>query len=314
MKQLKYIWLIIILAVASQLKAQQDPMFTQYMHNMNTINPAYAGSKGVLSATLLGRMQWVNFGTGVQTQNLFVHSPIPEKDMGLGVTIMHDKTAYEDNTSLFFDYSYTLFFEGQERSLSFGLKGGASFYSAPLSGLDLYYPGMEEIPDPAFLNDVSRPLLPNAGVGVYYFTPKYYLGLSAPKLIKNVINEDDFLSGHASREEIHIFFMGGYVFDVNRILKFKPYFMAKMVKDAPISFDLTAQLIFLNDYWVGANYRFGESLGAMLRVQVSKQLSIGYAYEYPLSELGAYNSGTHEVMISFDFDFGSNRIHSPRYF
>jgi len=113
---------------------------------------------------------------------------------------------------------------------------------------------------------------------------------------------------------LHLFFMGGYVFDISRILKFKPYFMLRVTPDAPISTDLTAQFVFFERVWLGGTYRIGDSFGLMLQAQATKQLKIGYAYDLTTSELGTHNSGTHEILINFDFSFGRGRVRSPRYF
>jgi type IX secretion system PorP/SprF family membrane protein len=289
-------------------------MYTQYMNQILSINPAYAGAKGVTSATLIVREQWVTWPGNPKTQTLFVHSPI-NTEMGVGGSIVNDKISITDqkgivnNLGIFGDYSYTITYPG-ERYLSFGLKAGFSFYNAQLSELFL---GNNSPYDPAF-DDIDFKFLPNAGVGVYFSSPKYYLGFSIPKLITNKISYSDVETGTAIREELHAFFMGGYVFDVNRILKFKPYFMLRVTPNAPISCDVTAQFVLVEKLWLGATYRVGNAFGAMLQVQVTQQLKIGYAYDLTTNELGSYNSGTHEVLINYDFSFGRGRVRSPRYF
>jgi type IX secretion system PorP/SprF family membrane protein len=312
--KIKYILLLIILIGGLKALAQQDPMYTQYMNQILSINPAYAGAKGVTSATLIVREQWVTWPGNPKTQILFIHSPI-NTEMGVGGSIINDKISITDqkgivnNLGIFGDYSYTITYPG-EKYLSFGLKAGFSFYNAQLSELFL---GTNSPYDPAF-EDIDFKFLPNAGVGVYFSSPKYYAGFSIPKLITNKISYSSVETGTAIREELHAFFMGGYVFDVNRILKFKPYFMLRVTPNAPISADVTAQFVFVEKLWLGATYRIGNAFGVMLQVQVTQQLKIGYAYDLTTNELGSYNSGTHEVLINFDFSFGRGRVRSPRYF
>jgi type IX secretion system PorP/SprF family membrane protein len=311
---IKYILLLIVLTGGLKAMAQQDPMYTQYMNQLLSINPAYAGAKGVTSATLLVREQWVTWPGNPKTQTLFVHSPL-NAEMGIGGSIINDKISVTDdrgavsNLGIFGDYSYTITYPG-ERYLSFGLKAGFSFYNAQLSGL---YLGKNDTYDPAFEN-IEFKFLPNAGVGVYFSSPDYYIGFSIPKLITNTISKSKVETGTVIKEELHAFFMGGYVFDVNRILKFKPYFMLRVTPNAPISTDVTAQLVFFERFWVGATYRVGNSFGLMLQIQLSQQLKIGYAYDLTTNELGSYNSGTHEILINYDFSFGRGRVRSPRYF
>jgi len=289
--------------------AQQDPMFTQYMNQILSMNPAYAGSKGVTSATLLVREQWVGWDGYPKTQTLFVHSPL-NTEMGVGGSIMSDKFGPLTNIAVLGDYSYTITYP-REKYLSFGLKAGFSFFDAALSELDLG--GFQEEYDPAF-EDIDFKFLPKAGVGVYYSTPNFYAGFSVPNLITNRTTKLKLETGTVSRDELHLFFMGGYVFDFSRILKFKPYFMLRVTPDALISTDLTAQFVFFERVWLGGTYRIGDSFGLMLQAQATKQLKIGYAYDLTTSELGTHNSGTHEILINFDFSFGRGRVRSPRYF
>lgn len=308
----KYILLIALVSLLGMSAyAQQDPMYTQYMNQLLNINPAYAGAKGVTSATIIAREQWVGFEGHPSTQTIFAHSPLND-EMGVGGSLIHDVQGIGGlitNTALFGDYSYTITYPG-ERYLSLGLKAGVSFYQAKLSSVDL---GLSDPNDPAF-TDIEAGFLPNAGVGLYLSSPDYYFGFSVPKLIANKLTNTDVLTGAVSREQLHAFIMGGYVFDINRILKFKPYFMLRATPNAPLSIDLTAQVVFIEKFYAGVTYRLGNSFGAMMQAEVSDQLKIGYAYDLTTTRLGEYNNGTHEVMLTFDFSFGQGRVRSPRYF
>jgi type IX secretion system PorP/SprF family membrane protein len=306
--RIKFILIVSILLCGTATFAQQDPLYTQYMNQILSINPAYAGAKGVTSASVIVREQWTTWPGNPKTQTFFIHSPL-NTQMGLGGSIVNDKIGPVNNIGIFGDYSYTITYP-KEKYLSFGLKAGFTFYNAALSTLFL---GNYQPEDPAF-QDISYPFLPNAGVGVYFSTPDYYVGLSVPKLITNRISPKDVETGTVKLEQIRAFFMGGYVFDVNRILKFKPYFMLRVTPNAPISADVTAQFVFYEKIWLGATYRVGNAFGFMLQAQVTQQLKIGYAFDLTTSELGAYNSGTHEVLVNFDFSFGRGRVRSPRYF
>jgi type IX secretion system PorP/SprF family membrane protein len=151
-------------------------------------------------------------------------------------------------------------------------------------------------------------------VGAFFHTNRYYLGLSVPKLIKNTINKNGLAIEQLNREEVHIFFMAGYVFDVNRIVKFKPSVLTRFVSNAPVSFDLNGTFLFYDRLWIGAMYRLGDSFGGQFQIQVTNQVKVGYSYDLPISRLGAYNKGTHEIMVSYDFNFGRGKVRSPRYF
>lgn len=302
---------LVVLAVCFSLgvKAQQDPMYTQYMDNLQIINPAYAGSKDVLSLMAVSRNQWVAMsGNPPVTRLLSVNSPITAKNMGLGLSFMSDQIGVEKQNGLYVDYSYKLLFNNN-RSLALGLKAGVNFYEAGVSDLATNDSG-----DPVFANDINRSFLPNLGVGAFFSAEKYYLGLSIPKFIKNTINKNGVSVQNISKEQIHVFFMAGYVFDVNRIVKFKPSILTKFVKNAPVSLDLNSNFLFYDRLWIGAMYRVGDSFGGLFQLQVTNQLKIGYSYDLSVSGLGAYNSGTHEIMVSYDFNLGAGKVRSPRYF
>lgn len=313
MRKIQYILFILVgLLAVNFAHAQQQVLFTQYMNQMLYMNPAYAGAKGVTSATLIAREQWTGIEGHPGTQSLFVHSPMTDQT-GIGGSITNDRIGIVNNTDVYADYSYSINYPG-DKYLSFGLKAGFSLYFAELSTVDLG--GMaSELPDPAFLYDINNPFMPNAGVGIYYSTPNYYLGFSAPKLIANRIIKTEVETNTVSREELHMFFMGGYVFDLNRIIKFKPYFMLRAVPNAPLSLDLTAQFVLVDMLWLGATYRAGNAFGFMAQIKVNEQLSVGYAYDLTTTVLRQHTgSGTHEIMIGYDFSFGRGRVRSPRYF
>jgi len=297
-----------LMFVSAESFAQQDPMYTQYMENLQTLNPAYAGSKEMLSMMVAARNQWVSLPGAPDTRSISLHTPIKATQMGLGFSLLRDKIGPVTQTGLYVDYSYRLYFSNQQ-TLALGLKGGLNFFDANLANLATNDPN-----DPVFAYDINRRFLPNLGVGAFFYTNQYYLGLSVPKLIENTINDNGVSTQSISKEQIHLFFMAGYVFDVNRIVKFKPSILAKYVHNAPVSLDLNGTFLFYERLWLGGMFRMGDSFGGLVQMQVTDQIKIGYSYDLPISKLGAYNNGTHEIMVSFDFNFGSGRVRSPRYF
>jgi type IX secretion system PorP/SprF family membrane protein len=304
----KIILAIMGLFCVIESSAQQDPMFTQYMENLSIINPAYAGSKELLNMMVVSRNQWVSMPDAPVTNSFLMNSPIKESNMGLGFSVLSDKVGPVKQTGFYVDYAYRLYFSNQ-RVLSLGMKGGVNFYDASLTNLSTNDPN-----DPVFANDINRNFLPNLGVGTFFYSSRYYVGLSLPKLIENEINKNEVSVQNISKEKMHVFFMSGYVFDVNRIVKFKPSILAKYVKNAPVSLDLGATFLFYDRLWLGGIYRVGDSFGGLFQLQITDQIKIGYSYDLPINQLGEYNNGTHEVMVSFDFNLRPDRVRSPRYF
>lgn len=296
--------LAVVTLGAPWARAQQDPMYSQYMFNTLAFNPAYAGSADVFTVMALSRHQWVGFAGAPSTQTLALHSPLPGQMLSLGGTLIHDVTGPAKQNSAFFDVAYRIR-TGANTRLSFGLKGGINFFQADIAALRTVDP------DPTNAN-ISGKLLPNVGFGLFWHSNSYYLGLSAPKLLENAIGADGGVV--TNREFRHYFLMGGYVMELNRDLKFKPSFMMRVVQGAPMSLDLNANFLLRDKVWFGGMYRLGNGLGFMAQYRFNEQLRGGYAFDLTTTRIGAYNAGTHEIMVSYDLRFTQGRTISPRYF
>ena len=284
-------------------RAQQDPMYSQYMFNTLAFNPAYAGSADVFTAMALSRHQWVGFAGAPSTQTLALHSPLPGQTLSLGGTLVHDVTGPAKQSSVFADAAYRIR-TGPDTRLAFGLKAGINFFQADIASLST----VES--DPVNAN-ISGKVLPNVGFGVFWHSPTYYVGLSAPKLLENTIGTDGGVV--TNREFRHYFLMGGYVMDVNRDLKFKPSVLMRVVQGAPLSLDINANFLLRDKVWFGGMYRVGNGLGFMAQYRFNEQLRAGYAFDLT-TRIAAYNAGTHEIMVSYDLRFTQGRTISPRYF
>jgi len=307
---MKRIIIIIVLLVLGfkNSNAQQLPQFTQYMYNTIAINPAYAGSRDALSIVGLNRNQWAGFDGGPQTQTLSIHSPLRNEKIGLGLSLMNDKAGYENFTYVYADFSYTLR-ASENVDVSFGLKGGFSYYKLS----EELYNLTEVNQDPYFDERLNR-WNSNFGAGILFHSNLWYLGLSVPKLINHDVNNN---TEFASLETVHYYAIGGYVFDLSKSVKLKPSFMVKYTKGAPLSTDVTANFLFNEKFWLGGSYRInGEQrdFGALVDFQVSDQFRIGYTYEIPTGEIRPYTSGSHEILLMYEFKFNKEKMKSPRYF
>lgn len=293
--------------------AQQDPHYTQYMYNMSVMNPAYAGSKEGLSTGLLYRKQWIDVEDAPTTATLFGHAPVG-KNVGLGLSAVSDKLGPVEENNVFADFSYTLNL-GAEHKLAFGLKTGLTMQKIGLlSDVD---PSLQDnlIIDPAFGQNVSNTYF-NVGSGVFFYTNKYYLGFSVPNFLKKThlevnSNGDNYEFG---AETAHYFLTGGYVFDLNETIKFKPFFMLKSAFGVNPSLDLSANFLFNNKFEAGATYRLDDSFGAMLGYNITPTLKIGYAYDHIVSDLKVTTPSSHEIILLFDVNFSKKVSSSPRFF
>jgi type IX secretion system PorP/SprF family membrane protein len=299
-----YLFVIIILNVFS-VKGQQTPQFTQYMYNTIAVNPGYAGSREALTIVGLHRSQWVGIGGGPVTQTLSIHTPLRNEKIGVGFSFINDKLGYEKYNYLYADVSYTVNLTKRTK-LAFGIKAGFSYYNIDETLFD--DPGVYN--DPYFQEKINR-WTPNIGAGLYLHQPKWYVGLSSPKLVQNDFSK---LGKYVVMEQNHFYMIGGYVFDLNNGMKLRPTTLIKYTKGAPLSYDATLSCYFFEKLWLGAAYRFNDSAGALVDFQVTKQLRIGYAYDYPVSSVSRFTSGSHEIMLLFDFKFDKTKYKSPRYF
>lgn len=303
------LFLLMITAFGWESQAQQDPMYTQYMFNTLALNPAYAGTRDMLSLMALSRHQWVGFNGAPSTQTVTAHTPVATK-IGLGLSLIHDKVTPTTQTGFYFDYAYRINVS-ENTLLSFGLKGGFNYYQFDVAGL--HKPDSE--PDPTLQEPAVSKFLPNFGFGLYLYSDKFYFGASAPKLLENKLAGGEVeVLGQAGKETRHYFFMGGMMFNLSNDVKFKPSFLTKITQASPLSLDLNANFLLRDKLWLGALYRISDSFGAMVQYQFSPQFRVGYAFDRNTNEMKNYNSGTHEIMISYEFSFKKDKVQNPRYF
>lgn len=292
------------------LKAQQDAQYTQYMYNTMAVNPAYAGSRGVLSVTALHRSQWVGLDGAPTTQTLNFNTPVGRR-VGVGLSIVNDEIGNGTNQDTYFDgvVSYTVP-TSETGKLSFGLKGGGHLLNIDFNNLRNYNNEAGSIG----LSNIDKKFSPNFGAGVYYHTDHFYAGLSVPNFLKTEHFEGSALS--LAEERVNIYFITGYVFDLNPNLKFKPAALVKAVSGAPLQVDLSANFMIQNKFTLGAAYRWDAALSALLGFQLSDQFMIGLAYDKETTELGntSFNAGSFEIMLRYELKTKYKKVLTPRFF
>lgn len=306
MKILKFIIVGFSLAVgAANAFAQQEAQFTQYMFNGLALNPAYAGSRDVISMVALHRNQWVGIDGAPKTTLFSAHSPLFDEQFAGGIQVINDRIGVNNQTNVTLNASYWIPV-GEEARLSFGLRGGVNNYKADNNTLNLLNPDEDN-----FASNVSS-LRPNVGAGLYYYSKRFYAGVSSLQLIKN--NHGDGTPANF-RQLRHLFTYLGYVFDLNETWKFKPTVLVKGVRGAPLEADLTAHFLYNDKLWLGATYRTSDSFDLLAHYMISSQLGIGYSYDITTTRLRKYTSGSHEILLRFEPSFGAKQqVKSPRYF
>ena len=301
MKNILYIVFLVVIGV----QAQQDPQYTQYMYNMNVINPAYAGSSESVSIGALYRSQWVGLEGSPRTGTLSIHSPVGNR-VGLGLSLINDEVGPVRETNAYVDFSYTLPV-GSITKLAFGLKAGATFHDIGLASIETI-----DADDPFFSQDVNETTA-NVGAGMYLYQPnRWYLSASMPNILNGTHLDSD--GRKIGSETEHLFAAAGYVFDLSENFKLKPHALMKFAFDAPVSYDVNLNLFMYDIVEIGGGYRLDDSFSGMVNFMVSPSMRIGYAYDAIQSELNVVTDASHEIFINFDIDLPKKVSRSPRYF
>lgn len=312
MRTLYYFLTAGLLLIASSFsQAQQTATYAQYMFNGLAINPAYAGSNEALVATFLGRVQNVGLPGAPNTQTFSAHTPLLDKRMGIGALVIKDNLSIINQTGLHVSYAYRLPLKRDEAYLSFGLQGGASFYNAQYSQLDLFNNPSTGSYDPVFVNDIRR-ARPNIGAGLYYNSRRSYLGVSMPSMMNNVFDRGEELTTIVQTKPVIV--NGGHVFTLSRVLKIKPNFLFLLIDGKFADFDLNMSVLFDEVLWVGSSYKSSNQLVAFTQMKVNDQLQIGYSYTITNGPIRVVELGSHEFMASYRFLYNKRGVVSPRYF
>ena len=285
--------------------AQQDAQYTQYMYNTININPAYAGSRGVMSVFGLHRTQWVGLDGAPTTNTFSFNTPINNSNLGVGFSLVNDRIGPTSDNTISADISYTVTMN-EVYKLSFGVKASGNIFNLDTDKLD---PAQANDPN---LQNFNNEFSPNFGAGVYLHSDKLYLGLSVPNFLQDAKYNDNDVA--VFQERMNFYFIGGYVFDVSQSIKFKPAVLTKMVAGSPLQVDASANFLFFDKFMLGGAYRWDAAVSALAGFQVTDGLFIGYSYDMETTQLRRYNSGSHEVFLRFELFNKVSKMVSPRFF
>lgn len=307
MKRIKIITAFLAL-VSFSATAQQDAQYTQYMYNTVNINPAYAGSRGSLNIFGLYRSQWVGMDGAPNTGAFSVHTPLMDSKLGVGVSFLNDRIGIMNENTISIDFAYAINLGRRNtHRLAFGVKGSANLLSVDYTKLNKHNPNDQNLAD-----NVRNLFTPNFGTGIYYHSDKMYVGFSIPNLLSNERYDENLRS--TLSQELHYYLIGGYVFDLNPVLKFKPAFLLRAVKGAPFQVDLSGNFLIHDKFTIGGAYRWGAAWSAMIGFQITDGFFIGYSYDNDTRALASYNSGSHEVFMRYELFYRYKRVNSPRFF
>ncbi|PKG43930.1 PorP/SprF family type IX secretion system membrane protein [Psychroflexus sp. MES1-P1E] len=298
----------LLVLAAQTVSAQQDPNFTQYMYNTLSINPAYAGSRDVLSAVALHRSQWLGFNGAPTSQTFSAHTPISDGKMGLGFNIVNDQIGITQETDINAVYSYALDMSRYTK-LSFGINAGVNLMNIDYRDLNIFDPT-----DPEFNNNIENKISPQVGLGALLYNDKYFVGLSVPSLLRNDRFSDNSISDATVRDRLHYFLTAGLVFELTPALKFKPSVLFRHVSGSPLLAELSSNFLINDKFTLGAAYRLNSAFSGIVGFQASDSILLGIAYDRDISTFSSYNDGSLEFFVRFELFKKYKKMYTPRFF
>ncbi len=293
--------------------AQSDQHYSMFLYNKLLYNPAYAGSRDVLSVNADYRDQWSGINGAPKTYNATIDAPagnymLPFRKVAVGGSVASETIGVESNTNAMAYYAYRI--QQKNTVLSFGMRGGVKMYSARYSQLNL-----TDQNDNSFATDIRNAVLPNAGAGVYWYGTNFYAGLSVPNLLQNYYDKTQSNSSKA-KEVRGYYACGGYVITASETIKFEPQILMRYAGNLhyrlPFNCDFNTSVFFYDRLMAGFTYRTDKSFECIVHVQATRNINVGYAYDYLLSELRGYAHGAHEIVIGYDLVRDNSKYITPR--
>lgn len=291
------------------LQAQNQAQYNHYIANQGILNPAYNGTRDVISGIMIHRSQWVGMEGAPFTEALNVHGPVEDTDLGVGAFITNDHIGFT-NTFDFFGAASYKFQVDRDKFVSLGLQLGVG---------NMSYDGSKSITqdfgDPVFTGKQSKTTF-NAGFGAYFFAEDYFAGYSVPKFFSNKFdgNAGEFRNTFSLPNQHHYLY-GGYVFEWGEVMV-KPTLLTRIVYGSPLEFDVSTNVLLMEKLWLGLSYRTMSDMVFLAEYIINRQFTVRYSFDYTLSELNNYAKfGSHEISLQFDFTFHKRAgMRSIRYF
>ncbi len=286
-------FIIILLLSTSTCFAQQEALFSQYMFDRLIINPAYAGSSDMITGTLHTKNKFIGIDGAPGTQVFSIHTPIQNRSMGVGLSAMHDKIGFTNQTSVKAVYAYHIAFANGK--LSLGLEGGLKNQSIDFAGLRR----IDQVDNTLPLNKESM-MVPDAAFGAYYSDNRFFSGIAVYNLLQSKLDYTGYDRSPFAKLSNHYLITGGYNIKANENIKLEPSLLIKYVKNAPVQIDININATYKEMFTFGSSFRTGDAIALIVKYCLKDQLSLVYAYDFTISELTSYTNGSHEFMLGYN--------------
>ena len=311
MKKHTILFIVIVLLFFAEcwggaLFAQQDPQYSQYMFNQLAINPAYAGSKEAISAATFLRTQWTGVSGAPKTETVTIHGPFARKKVGLGAAMIADQIGPTKSIGFMGSYAYRI--KIKNGKLSFGLRAG--IYNYTFNWDDITYKDQADVYNS---HTTTSKVVPTADAGIYYYSRTEYIGFSATHLYNGRLTTVSNVSGDDVRFSRHYFLTAGKAWALSENFIFNPSICVKGAKGSPYTLDANLSLNIDKKLWVGVSGRSSKDMVVYMQVNLTEKLKLGYAFDFGFSKIAKFGGGTHELVLSYDFNLIKSKILSPRH-
>ena len=294
MRKLLFIPVFILLLI-NAVTAQQLPIYSQNMLNDFSMNPAIAGTGNYFNLKSDNRFQWVGITDAPRTYILTFDGPITAQHIGIGTYVFTDITGPTRRTGITSSYSYHMKLSNN-LNLSLGLSAGILQFAVDGQSISL-----QQSNDQALVNQLTSAIVPDFGGGVYLYGSRFYAGIAAPQIIP--INAK--LNSYADAKDImvtHYYVTAGYNFDLGNNFNFDPCAVANYVYPAPPQLDLGARILYMQKFWIGGGFRTMDAAYALIGYVYQNNLTMGFSYDYPITDIHQYSFGTTEFYVGIKFN------------
>lgn len=303
----KIVFILFIVLFPLQTWGQLFPLSDHYIYDALSINPAFAGCNDALSATMVYRNQWIGFKDAPKSQMISVHAPIDKNRIGLGLLIEKNDIGIYKETSIMGNYAFRRNLSGGK--LSLGLGFGITINNTAWNELETV-----DFDDAELINNPTSAVLPTFSIGAYYYTKKYYIGLSIPMFLSHELDKSSGEYKIKNDFSAYNYFMnGGYTFDINRGIKIIPSLLIKYHQNSTLQIDLNTQFSYKELLTVGIGYRNKDILLGMLQCKLNYQFKIIYAYNFNVGNMKNYINNSHEIGLNYIFCY-KRKVKGPRQF
>jgi len=279
--------------LVNKTRAQQLPIYTNYLLNNYAYNPAVAGSSKDMVVNLNYRNQWVGFDDAPKTFGVSIHSGLgKEKKAAIGALLNSDNVGLLSRTSGYLTFAYHVKLNDTYK-LGLGVSVGMLQYRIKLYDAKIADSGDELLTGNLLSNNVF-----DSNGGLYLYSDKLFFGISAYQYLGNKITWKDSKSNLTA----HFYGTLGYTFTLSKTFSLQPSILVKYSHPVPVQPEFSVRGFYKKLFYVGVSQRVHEATSILVGLTTLKnKLTIGYSYDIPNTKIRTYTSGSHEIVLSYQF-------------